>query len=256
MHLTQAELNSVVSAAIAEWASAGANATQLALLHAATFSIADLAGQIVGQEGALHITIDTDAAGHGWFIDPTPSDNFEFTHAVNAAGTDLLTDPSTAAAGHLDLLTTVVHELGHVLGLPDSISPSDANSLMYIGLADGERRLPTAADVAQSNAALQKAMPTQGTATSGQQTTTTQTTNTSSVDLPIRHNFDFSSFTQTQSQTNTSHTDLTANTQTLSDLFSGQSSAATPWWVGHETTYAAMGGNPTDHLQTHHDLVV
>ena len=52
-----------VSAAIAEWASAGANATQLALLHAATFGIADLAGQIVGQEGALHITIDADAAG-------------------------------------------------------------------------------------------------------------------------------------------------------------------------------------------------
>ncbi|UGY06314.1 beta strand repeat-containing protein [Bradyrhizobium quebecense] len=254
MHLTQAELNSVVSAAIAEWASAGANATQLALLHAATFSIADLAGQIVGQEGALHITIDADAAGHGWFIDPTPSDNFEFTHAVNAAGTDLLTDPSTAAAGHLDLLTTVVHELGHVLGLPDSVSPSDANSLMYIGIADGERRLATTSDVAQSNAALQKAMPTQGTSTSNQQTATLQTTGTFKV--TGGDSFDFSSLTQTQSQTNTNHVDVATNTQTLSDLFSGQSSAATPWWVGHEAAYAAMGGNPTDHLQTHHDLVV
>ncbi|ODM73348.1 cadherin domain-containing protein [Bradyrhizobium elkanii] len=247
MHLTQAELNSVVSAAIAQWASAGASATQLALLHATTFSVADLAGQIVGQEGAGHITIDTDAAGHGWFIDPTPSDNFEFAHAVNAAGTDLLTDPSTAAAGHLDLLTTVVHELGHVLGLPDTVSPSDANSLMYIGLADGERRLPTATDVAQSNLALQKAMPTQGSVAS-------QTTNTSTVNLTNRDSFDFSSSTQTQSQTNTSHVDLT--NQTLSDLFSGHANAATPWWVGHETIFAAMGGTPTDHLQTHHDLVV
>ncbi|GEC58890.1 hypothetical protein ABIF38_001270 [Bradyrhizobium japonicum] len=247
MHLTQAELNSVVSAAIAQWASAGASATQLALLHATTFSVVDLAGQIVGQEGAGHITIDTDAAGHGWFIDPTPSDNFEFAHAVNAAGTDLLTDPSTAAAGHLDLLTTVVHELGHVLGLPDTVSPSDANSLMYIGLADGERRLPTATDVAQSNLALQKAMPTQGSVAS-------QTTNTSTVNLTNRDSFDFSSSTQTQSQTNTSHVDLT--NQTLSDLFSGHANAATPWWVGHETIFAAMGGTPTDHLQTHHDLVV
>ncbi|QOZ14196.1 hypothetical protein XI02_03235 [Bradyrhizobium sp. CCBAU 21365] len=247
MHLTQAELNSVVSAAIAQWASAGASATQLALLHATTFSVADLAGQIVGQEGAGHITIDTDAAGHGWFIDPTPSDNFEFAHAVNAAGTDLLTDPSTAAAGHLDLLTTVVHELGHVLGLPDTVSPSDANSLMYIGLADGERRLPTATDVAQSNLALQKAMPTQGSVAS-------QTTNTSTVNLTNRDSFDFSSSTQTQSQTNTSHVDLT--NQTLSDRFSGHANAATPWWVGHETIFAAMGGTPTDHLQTHHDLVV
>ncbi|MHC6152306.1 cadherin domain-containing protein [Bradyrhizobium elkanii] len=247
MHLTQAELNSVVSAAIAQWASAGASAMQLALLHATTFSVADLAGQIVGQEGAGHITIDTDAAGHGWFIDPTPSDNFEFAHAVNAAGTDLLTDPSTAAAGHLDLLTTVVHELGHVLGLPDTVSPSDANSLMYIGLTDGERRLPTATDVAQSNLALQKAMPTQGTVAS-------QTTNTSTVHLTNHDSFDFSSSTQTQSQTNTSHVDLT--NQTLSDLFSGHANAATPWWVGHETIFAAMGGTPTDHLQTHHDLVV
>ncbi|MHC2467049.1 beta strand repeat-containing protein [Bradyrhizobium embrapense] len=254
MHLTQAELSSVVSAAIAEWASAGANATQLALLHAATFSVADLAGQIVGQEGGLQITIDTDAAGHGWFIDPTLSDNFEFTNALNAAGTDLLTDPSKAAAGHLDLLTTVVHELGHVLGLPDSVSPSDANSLMYIGLADGERRLATASDVAQSNTALQKAMPMQGTSTSNQQTTTSQTTGTPKV--TSGDSFDFSSLTQTQSQTNTSHTDLTANTQTLSDLFGGHSSAATPWWAGHEMTYAAMGGNLIDHLQTHHDLVV
>ncbi|MBR1036819.1 hypothetical protein JQ593_08100 [Bradyrhizobium viridifuturi] len=248
MHLTQDELTSVVSAAIAQWASAGANATQLALLHAATFSIADLSGQIVGQEGAGHITIDTDAAGRGWFIDPTPADNFEFTHAVNAAGTDLLTDPSSAAAGHLDLLTTVVHELGHVLGLPDSISPSDASSLMYIGLSDGERRLPTATDVAQSNLALQKAMPAQDTTTSGQQTTTVNVSNGDS--------FDFSSLTKTSSQTTTNHVDPIANTQTLSDLFSGLSNAAPPWWVGHEATFAAMGGTPTDHLQTHHDLVV
>ena len=99
-----------------------------------------------------HITIDTDAAGHGWFVDPTPNDNSEFTHAQNAAGTDLLTDPSNAAAGHLDLLTTVTHEMGHVLGLDDSTAASDANDLMYINLVDGERRLPDAADVAQANA--------------------------------------------------------------------------------------------------------
>ena len=99
-----------------------------------------------------HITIDTDAAGHGWFVDPTPNDNSEFTHSANATGTDLFTDPSSAAAGHLDLLTTVTHELGHVLGLGDETAASDANDLMYINLVDGERRLPDATDVAQANA--------------------------------------------------------------------------------------------------------
>jgi large repetitive protein len=151
MNLTQSELDSVVAAAIAQWAAAGATASQLAALHATTFSVADLSGTTIGQESSpAHITIDTDAAGHGWFVDPTPSDNSEFTHAVNNAGTDLYTDPSSAAAGHLDLLTTVSHELGHVLDLPDSTASADVNDLMYISLVDGERRLPDSADVAQT----------------------------------------------------------------------------------------------------------
>jgi len=151
MHLTQSELDSVVAAAIAQWAAAGASASLLAALHATTFSVADLSGSTIGQESSpAHITIDTDAAGHGWFVDPTPSDNSEFTHAVNNAGTDLYTDPSSAAAGHLDLLTTVSHELGHVLDLPDSTASADVNDLMYISLVDGERRLPDSADVAQT----------------------------------------------------------------------------------------------------------
>jgi hypothetical protein len=171
MHLTQAELDSVVAAAIGQWALAGASASQLAALHAVTFSVADLAGNIIGDQGpGAHITIDTDAAGHGWFVDPTPNDNSEFTHAQNAAGTDLLTDPSNAAAGHLDLLTTVSHELGHVLGLDDLQSPAD--DLMYVNLVNGERRLPDAADVAQANdttvaGAVEAAMPLSAQAAAG-----------------------------------------------------------------------------------------
>jgi hypothetical protein len=165
MHLTMAELNSVVAAAIADWAAAGASASQLAALHATTFSIADLSGNIIGQETSpAHIAIDTNAAGNGWFVDSTPTSNSEFTHAQNAAGTELLTDPSNAAAGHMDLLTTVVHELGHVLGLPDSTSPADVNDLMYIGLVDGERRLPDAADVVS---AIEASLPLAAQATAG-----------------------------------------------------------------------------------------
>jgi len=149
-HLVQAQLDTVVTAAIAQWAHAGASAAQLAALSAITFSVADLAGHVIGDHSAGHIVIDTDAAGHGWFVDPTPWDNFEFTHAANAAGTDLFTDPTNAAAGHLDLLTAVVHEMGHELGLPDLTAAADARDLMHINLVDGERRLPTTADVAKA----------------------------------------------------------------------------------------------------------
>ncbi|MGL3211733.1 hypothetical protein [Bradyrhizobium sp. BR 1433] len=89
-------------------------------------------------------------------------------------------------------MTAVVHELGHVLGLPDLTSSSDANDLMYISLTDGERRLPTAADVTQANVGSAKAMP--------MQSNTSSTLN--------RDGFDFSSFTQTPSQASTSHADL------------------------------------------------
>jgi VCBS repeat-containing protein len=146
-HLTQAQLDSVVAAAIAQWAHAGASASQLAALAAITFSVADLAGNTVGEQTPGHIVIDVDAAGHGWFVDPTPSDNSEFTHAANAGGTKFFTDPTNAAAGHLDLVTTVAHEMGHEFGLPDLTAASAVNDLMYIDLVDGERRLPDASDV-------------------------------------------------------------------------------------------------------------
>ena len=76
-------------------------------------------------------------------------------HAENAAGTDLSADPASAAAGQLDLLTAVVHEMGHELGLVNSAT--DANDLMYVNLVDGERRLPDAADVALANPAQAQA---------------------------------------------------------------------------------------------------
>ncbi|MBR1266842.1 cadherin domain-containing protein [Bradyrhizobium sp. AUGA SZCCT0222] len=147
-HLTQAQLNSVIAAAIAQWAHAGATPAQLAALAAITFTVADLAGNAVGLHTGGDILIDANAAGHGWFVDSTPSDSFEFTHAENAGGTDLSADPSSAAAGHIDLLTAVMHEMGHELGLSDLTAAADAHNLMYSNLVDGERRLPDAIDVA------------------------------------------------------------------------------------------------------------
>jgi Ca2+-binding RTX toxin-like protein len=166
--LTQTELDSAVVAAIGLWKLAGASDAQVTAMQA-IHPIADhLDGSMIGDESVGQIAIDTDAAGHGWFIDSTPTDNSEFAHAQNAAGTDLLTDPSSAAAGHLDLLTVVTHELGHAIGLEDSTAASDANDLMYLYLVDGERRIPDATDVTQANAqAAEAAVPVAAQAAAG-----------------------------------------------------------------------------------------
>src|SRR5262245_52514331 len=56
------------------------------------------------------------------------------------------TDPTGAPAGHYDLLTAVMHEMGHALGLGDSYLAGDRDDLMYGWLFTGERRLPGAGE--------------------------------------------------------------------------------------------------------------
>jgi hypothetical protein len=107
--------------------------------------VAEFPGPWLGMAFPGAIWIDQDAAGYGWFVDPTPGDNAEFRAVVS--GRDFVALPGSAAAGRIDLLTVVVHELGHELGLDDNLDPLD---VMDEALAPGVRRLPAAADVAHT----------------------------------------------------------------------------------------------------------
>jgi hypothetical protein len=78
------------------------------------FAVADLPGAELGREEGGTITLDADAAGHGWFVDPTPADSSEFRRRL--ADGALAATPGSAAYGRMDLLTAVNHELGHRLG--------------------------------------------------------------------------------------------------------------------------------------------
>ena len=40
--------------------------------------VADLPGGLLGEAVGKTILIDRDAAGYGWFVDPTPADDLEF----------------------------------------------------------------------------------------------------------------------------------------------------------------------------------
>jgi len=60
---------------------------------------------------------------------PNPLSDSSFARSVSA--TRLYTDPLNAAAGHVDLLTAIEHEMGHRLGLDDSYAEQDRDNIMY-----------------------------------------------------------------------------------------------------------------------------
>ena len=51
---------------------------QQAKLNQVRFQVDDLPGQTVGNEADGIVTLDVNAAGYGWFVDPTPAENEEF----------------------------------------------------------------------------------------------------------------------------------------------------------------------------------
>ncbi len=128
------DISSVVSAAEANWVAVGANpqSFQNVQVQIGTLSkgvLADTAGSV--------ITIDASAGGFGWYTNTSSND---FQPVANSV--DQSAKAGTAAVGHMDLLTVVDHELGHVLGLPDVTTGAD--NLMTQTLSAGTRRLPTA----------------------------------------------------------------------------------------------------------------
>ena len=97
--------------------------------------------------GGGTIDISVNAAGYGWFLGTTPWRNRAPARRVGQK--EFLADRSTAPAGHEDLLTVVMHELGHALGLSDRAPTKFPADLMAQTLATGVRRLPSARDVAE-----------------------------------------------------------------------------------------------------------
>jgi hypothetical protein len=128
-----------LEAAIQLWAADRVGPAALARMRGVDLRVADLGGNELAQFDGRAITLDDTADGWGWFVDPTPLTNEEFRRdATDSALTALANGP---AAGHMDLLTVLAHELGHVIGLDDDVTGS-AGDLMSGTLPAGVRRLP------------------------------------------------------------------------------------------------------------------
>lgn len=110
-------------------------------------SFSDLAGTAVGetkgQGTSAQITLDSNAAGHGWFVDATPGGNEEFLPTADA--NIWQARAGSLAAGKMDMLSVLLHEYGHALGIERS---TDSRDFMAPNLQAGERRLPTADELA------------------------------------------------------------------------------------------------------------
>jgi hypothetical protein len=138
------EFTALKEVAVANWQVLGLSSTQATALTQSQFLIADLPGTQLALTTDNLITIDVDAAGNGWFIDPTPTLNEEFTPTNSAWEFQAM--PNSEGEGKADLFTVIAHELGHVMGFIDR-NPLATPWLLLTGLLPfGIRRLPTPFD--------------------------------------------------------------------------------------------------------------
>jgi len=137
--ISRGDLTRMVDIAIEQWASKGVAVNEVQSLRMADVRAADLPGRLLGIAVPGSITIDTDAAGHGWFVDETPTDNEEFVLAPDGLWR---ADRDGPDCGRVDLLTAVMHELGHLLGLDDLNTEAESSDVMAGILPPGVRRLP------------------------------------------------------------------------------------------------------------------
>jgi hypothetical protein len=128
--LSTAALQPVLAEAERDWLRAGASATTLAAVR---IVITDLPGAEVGYTSGNTIYLDATAAGFGWYTRAGSGD-----YAPH--GTDEFARTGSAAAARIDLLSVLLHELGHVLGLSHGVSPR-YGEVMEPTIAAGERRL-------------------------------------------------------------------------------------------------------------------
>jgi hypothetical protein len=152
--LTVDATTEIVTQAVAILSATDLTDYQVDALATVTVEVRDLVDGHLGVASSDTIYLDVNGAGFGWFVDSTPllSEEFQFTDG------SLTAIPGGPAAGRIDLLTVVLHELGHVIGLDDLPLAAGSNDLMTENLAGGVRRQPEDAAVSVRLPAAQSSL--------------------------------------------------------------------------------------------------
>ncbi|MEH6515891.1 MAG: matrixin family metalloprotease [Halioglobus sp.] len=130
--IDQAELTEALTEAKSRW-SASPLVDDSTEFQAFLDTITIVPGELSGTAGLLAsttgttITVDNNAAGYGWYADDD--------YGSDATGDDL----TAAFDDNIDLLTVVMHEVGHILGLEHS---AENDELMSATLEEGVRLQP------------------------------------------------------------------------------------------------------------------
>ncbi|MFP6656894.1 MAG: NosD domain-containing protein [Pirellulales bacterium] len=126
--LDPAQLAATVTIAVERLGELGLDANLFANVETV---VADLPGATLGLALDHSITIDVNAAGHGWHASET--------HGLHPADFD-----TAAGISHhphrMDLLTVTMHALGHIAGLESTYDIDARDDLMYGWLEPGVRR--------------------------------------------------------------------------------------------------------------------
>jgi hypothetical protein len=139
--LTTDVLPPVVEQATSNRIDAGIDPSTAGVLCTVAFVITELPEAMLGLSAGDIVYIDTNAAGYGWFVDPTPEANEEF---VGLDGDLFAAIDEGPAAERMDLRSVVLHEIGRILGFDHASSTDSADDIMADDLPPGVRRVPTA----------------------------------------------------------------------------------------------------------------
>lgn len=120
------QVSPILAEARARWQRSGVDVSSLAAID---LRITNLGGTTLGLASGNTIWLNDNAAGHGWFIDKTPRNDSEFSKPGDQG-----------EKNRIDLLSVVMHEMGHVLGFDH-----EGDGVMDEALTTGKRRVPQSA---------------------------------------------------------------------------------------------------------------